>query len=259
MTSESLATLQQQFMDHLRGVPGNALAPMIAHGRMPPATGVGIYTHAYGARLREALAHDHPVLGTYLGDTLWDALCQGYVAAHPSRHRSLRDFGADLPQYLADTAPFNAHPEIAEFACFERRLLHSFDAADASSTDWNAVLRIPQLDWPALQMRFHPSLLVHDTQSNSVEIWQAIKQAAPPPPCLPGAMHWALWRDADRISRFRSLTAEERQALAHCMQGGNFADLCVQLLAWHPADGVPMAALDHLRTWSSAGWITRWN
>lgn len=259
MSDESLAQLQQQFMARLRGTPDSTLDALIAHGRMPPTTGVGIYTHAYGARLREALTHDHPVLGTYLGDALWDALCHGYIAAHPSRHRSLRDFGAEVPEYLAATEPFRRHPEIAELASFERRLLHSFDAADAIRTDWDALLGIAQLDWPALQMDFHPSLLLHDVECNSVEIWQAIKAAEPPPPCVAGTLHWVLWRDSERISRFRSLTAEERHALNHCLHGGNFADLCTQLLSWHAADAVPMAALEHLRTWSSAGWITRWH
>lgn len=260
MSDGALARLQQRFMQRLLDVPDDALDEEIATGRMSREVGLRIYTHAYRARLREALDNDHPVLGLYLGDDLWHQLCAGYITAHPSRHRSLRDFGVDLPAWLAQAEPFATHPLIAELATFERLLLDSFDAADADLTDWPALLAIPGLDWPGLTMRFHPSLRRFPVACNSVESWRALKEGGTPPTPGPAAHpEWVLWRDDDRVSRFRSLDASERAALAHCQSQGDFAGLCEVLLEWHAPDAVPAVALGHLQTWCGEGWISRWN
>ena len=255
----TLVGLQRQFLARLRGQPDGDLAAETARGHVSRTVGLNIYTNAYGARLREALEHDHPVLGTYLGDTLWDAMCRGYIAAHPSRVRSLRDFGANLPAYLAQSDSFRAHPEIAELALFERRLLDSFDAADDVHAVWDDLLATPVAEWPAVQVRFHPSLRLHAVAYNSVETWRAIKDGHAPPEVRPAVgTEWALWRDCERVGRFRSLDAEESAAVAHFRNGGDFAGFCMLLTAWHSAESVPMAALGRLRAWCTDGWISRW-
>ena len=246
-------------MGRLRGQHDDGFVATIAQARMPRDIGLRIYTYAYAARLREALQNDHPVLGIYLGDALWDILCNGYIAAHPSRHRSLRDFGSDLPQYLMHADSFCGHPEIAELALFERRLLDSFDAADDARAEWGQLMALPESGWPALQLHFHPSLRLHQVARNSVEIWRALKDSQPPPaPAVVSAHDWALWRDEDRVGRFRSLDPIESAALRECMEGGSFASLCERLATTHPAEAVPAMALGHLHAWCTEGWISRW-
>ncbi len=265
----TLVELQQLFMVRLtqfsagddNGIESDAseLPQQIAESRLPGHLGLGIYTHAYTARLIEALENDHPVLGSYLGDKLWQRMCRGYIAAYPSRHRSLRYFGAGLPHYLAHAQEFAEHPEIAELAEFERRLLDSFDAADAPRATWQELLDMPHANWPSLRPRFHPSLKLHGAACNSVEIWTAIKaEQAPPAVNTANSRHWALWRDAERISRYVSLTAAESAGVEHSLPGGDFAGLCELLLDWHPLDVVPAVALAQLRHWCDEGWISRW-
>jgi len=254
----SLESLQRQFLGHLRGKRNGAIFSDISHGRMPANVGLRIYTHAYGARLREALEHDHPVLGLYLGDVLWEKMCYGYLLTHPSHHRSLRDFGAELPAYLGQARAFRWHPEVAELALFERLLLDSFDAADAERADWNRLLELPESAWTSLRLRLHPSLKLPLTVHNSVEIWRAIKNGQTPPPVSAADTNWALWRDTDRVSRFRSLDAAEHAAISHCVLGGNFVGMCDLLLNWNPAEEVPRIALGYLNTWCAEGWISHW-
>ena len=255
----ALAGLQRQFLARLRGQPDGDLVAQVACGHVSRTVGLQIYTHAFGARLREALEHDHPVLGSYLGDGLWDEMCRGYIAAYPSRVRSLRDFGAHLHAYLTQSAPFRAHPEIAELALFERRLLDSFDAADDAYAEWDDLLATPHDAWPTLRVRFHPSLRLHRVACNSVEIWRAIKDAqAPPPVAAAICSEWALWRDRERIGRFRSLDGSESAALMQCLHGGDFASLCALLATEHPAETVPTLALGYLHTWCAEGWISHW-
>ncbi|MFS8064298.1 MAG: putative DNA-binding domain-containing protein [Luteimonas sp.] len=255
----TLAALQRQFMARLRGLPDGDLARAVDAGRVSREVGLRIYSHAYGARLREALEHDHGVLATYLGDALWESLCSGYIAAHPSRHRSLRDFGDDLPGYLLTSPPFCEHPEIAELAQFERQLLDGFDAAADPPAQWAQLLALPPAHWPALQLRFHPSVRLHHARCNSVEIWRAIKAGdAPSAAAVAVTQDWLLWRDVARVGRFRSLDGDEAAAIAYCHHGGNFAGLCELLAIKHEAAAVPARALAYLQAWCGEGWIARW-
>lgn len=256
-----LALLQRQFIAHLRGAPNEDLQQAVDVGRLPAATGLRIYTHAYGARLREALENDHPVLGAYLGDELWETLCSGYIDAHPSRVRSLRDFGNALPAYLGEAGTFRGHPQLKELARFERLLLDSFDAADDPRTDWAQLQMIPPGQWPAMRVRLHRSVRVHRARHGSVAIWQAIKAERPPPEYadIEEAVDWVLWRDEDGVGRFRSLELDSAAAFGCCKHGGSFADLCELMAITHPVEEVPARVLGYLQDWCGQGWIARWD
>ncbi|MES2670169.1 MAG: DNA-binding domain-containing protein [Pseudomonadota bacterium] len=260
--SAGLAELQRAFLADMRGLVPDAAMEHLASGGIPAATGIAIYRNAYAARLREALENDHPILGRYLGDALWARMCDGYIAAYPSRVRSLRHFGESLPEYLAGAEPFSASLQLAELARLERRLLDCFDAADADRTDWQSLLEMPHTDWPGLRLRFHPSVQYLRHAWNSIEIWNALKQDTMPPAAVREAGHdtsdWLLWRDDERITRFRSMAFDESLALRHFLYGGDFAGVCELLLQAHPPEAVPGAAIGLLRQWCDGGLVQCW-
>ena len=254
-----LAQLQRRFLASLRQGDDAVLPQLAAAGPVPRELGWGIYVNAYASRLREVLENDHPVLSQYLGDDLWDTLCRGYIAARPSRLRSLRDFGGPLPAWLRQAEPFNAHPQIAEIAAWERRLMDSFDAADAPLALWDELLALPPDHWPTLRLQFQPSLQSLRPAWNSVAIWKAIKAGqAPPEATLRDDEHWALWRDASLLTRYRPMSPREVSLLGHFARGGHFADACEILLEWHAAGDVPSVAVQWLKDWAAEGWISRW-
>lgn len=260
--SAGLAELQRDFLADMRGLTPDAAMAHLANGGIPAATGIAIYRNAYAARLREALENDHPVLGRYLGDALWAQMCDGYIAAHPSRVRSLRHFGESLPEYLANAEPFSASPQLAELSRLERRLLDCFDAADADRADWQQLLDMPDTDWPGLRLRFHPSVQYLQHAWNSIEIWHALKQDDIPPPAVRATndetCDWLLWRDDERITRFRSMAFDESLALRHFLHGGDFTGACEALLEAHPPEAVPGVAISLLRSWFDEGLIKCW-
>lgn len=253
--TDELRRLQRDFIAAMQGEPARALPHLTKRCRIGPELGLGIYRNAYHARLVEALENDHAILGRYLGDTLWQRLCEGYIAAYPSRYRSLRQFGDHLPDWLQSAEPFAAHPQIAELACFERRLLDVFDAADGPRADANALHALAADAWPTLRLRFHPSLQRLQTTTNCVDLWRALRDEQPPPPVARQPGDWALWRDETNLTQFRSLAPEEAAALEHVLHGGDFAGLCERLLHWQAAEDVPARALHYLQSWLQAGWV----
>ena len=168
----TLAALQQDFLSTLTGAPLLIHALDAARG-LAPKRGLAIYVNAYSARLREALHNDHASLAMLMGEQAWHALVAGYIAAHPSRGPSLRQFGDGLPDFLRRDARYAATPLLAELADFERALLDSFDAADAPVADWADLLALPPARWPRLRPGFVPSLARRVTRTAAVETWKA--------------------------------------------------------------------------------------
>lgn len=254
-----LARLQSDFLRQIGGAPTPVADALDASTGISPALGLQIYGHAYGARLREALRSDHAALADYLGDAGWQEMSGGYIDAHPSRHRSLRQFGAALPEFLRRHWRYRQRPELAELAAFERALLDSFDAADALPTSWTALLALPESAWPALCPLFHPSLDRQRTRSNCVQIWLSLQGGgAAVSGSLATNADWVIWRDQELVTRFRSLPGSEAAMLDHFLAGGDFAGACELLLRWSPADEVPAQALQYLGQWCADGWIRDW-
>ncbi|GAB6195999.1 HvfC/BufC family peptide modification chaperone [Lysobacter xanthus] len=253
----SLAALQSSFLAHLRA-PADATFDNVRDGCVPAATGLRIYAHAYRSRLVEALETDHPMLGLYLGDGLWSALCDGYIDAYPSRVRSLRDFGARLSAYLAETAPFNDQPAISELAQFERLLLDTFDAEDADPLAFGALSSIPPTQWLDVRLGLHPALRVFRPRTNAVQIWTALRDGAAPPPAAEGSMPaWISWRDADRMGRYRSLQTYERAALDELIAGRPIASACVAMTSYLDEASVAGLFVEWIQGVFGAGWVMR--
>jgi len=152
----------------------------------PPLTKearLGIYRHAYVARLIEALRNYYPVLYQILGDEDFEALGAAFVRTHPSVHRSIRWYGQEVAAFLRVELPFAEQPILAEIARFEWRLAESFDSADAVVLDRAALASVEPAEWADLTFRFHPSVQRLTLEWNTVAVWKAISaEEAPPRP-----------------------------------------------------------------------------
>lgn len=255
-----LAELEQRFLGFLTGTsPEAPLRELVAdQGGIPPEVRLAIYRNAYRLRLRETIDTDHEILGRYLGDELFETLVDGYVAAHPSRHRSLRDFTRELPGYLRRSEPFSDHPMLAELAAFERLLLEVFDARDADRVDLAELMALAPEAWPGMRLRFHPSVQQFRADWNSVEIWAALKAETPPPDAVRQSVsHWLLWRGRDRLSQFRPLAFLEQKLLDLALRGANFACLCEAAGVEIAESEVSGTMLGMLSDWIGAGLIRR--
>ncbi|MFM9914069.1 MAG: putative DNA-binding domain-containing protein [Methylophilaceae bacterium] len=255
--SKTLKALELDFLDFLLTGNPSKLAPQVAaKGQSSIETKLNIYGNAYKMRFRETIDTNHELLGLYLGDELFEAMVDGYVVKHPSRYTSLRDYTGHLPEFLRNSAPFSAHPILAELASFERLLLDVFDALDAVSISIEDVKALPAESWPTMRLRLHPSVQMFAAEWNSVESWQALRAGVAPDAAnhQPDS-YWLLWRGLDRLSEFRSMTADEYALIQAIVHGSDFAHMCELLTQWHTEEEAPTVFINYLSHWVANGMI----
>lgn len=246
-----LAELQRQFQQCLLEPPEDLHQPWIhAGGRADPARQLSAYVHAYAARLKETLAGDYPAVRTAIGTDRFDALAEAYLRARPSRYFSLREFGRDLPGFIAARAESQATPWLGELASFEWTLGLAFDAADRPLADVADMATVAPADWPALRFTAHPSVQRLDLAWNTVALWEALNADEPVPV---EAIHgqpvpWLIWRQ-DLTTRFRSLEPDEAVCLDALLAGASFGELCARLAEYLDPEQVPLRAASLLKGW----------
>lgn len=253
----ALRDLQRSFMSFLQSQTGDVAALVIGDKTLDVATRLEIYRNAYSSRLKKSIETDHPVLGSYLGDELFERMARGYIAQYPSEGTSLRDFCDSLSAYLGSTEPFSDNPILAEIARFERLLLFAFDAADASCAGVEDLQSIAAENWPGMRVELHPSVRLFAAHWNSVESWQALRAEQTPPQAAQSKQHWVLWRGVDQLTQFRTLSTEGRAVLFSLAQGGTFSEACEELLEKVPEDQVSAMAAGLLLQWLEAGLVSK--
>lgn len=253
MEKNSLAGLQKIMMGYLTKGETVIEQSIVSQGNVSNKTRLNIYKNAYQARFKETIENDHPILGLYLGDDLFDKMVAEYIVYAPSSCVSLRDYANQLPKFLAQQSPFSQHPIIGEIAQFERLLLDAFDAEDARRYTKEDLQKLSPTDWPELTLRFHPSVQLTSFEWNCVESWQAIKKETSPEPATKKSNTWLLWRNPQRLTQFRSLSEEEIVLIRMILAGENFSALCEFLFNITEPENVSVLALNYINAWLDDG------
>ena len=254
----NLRRLQTELLDYLLDQSPVIEEYIASGGSIDKRTRLNIYGNAYKLRLRDVIDTDHEILSYYLGDDLFNKLVDGYIESHPSTYASLRDFCCEIPMYLKVTPPFRDHPVISELARFERTLLFAFDANDAPLAKMIELSNVPLDKWPNIQVRFHPSVQLFETFTNCVEVWRAIKLKATPPEAIENDnIVWIVWRTVERITEFRSMNVSEIGMIKAFLQGATLAEVCEELLEYHPEHEVSEVAVKYISQWIQRGQVAK--
>lgn len=224
---------------------------------------LSIYRHAYRARLAGALADNYPVLRRAMGDDAFDALAQGYLAAHPSREPSIRWFGHRLAEFIAQGDTPGVHPALADLARMEWALRSAFDAADAPVLGLDALAALPPDEWATLCLQAHPSVQLLRLQWSVEAGYRTLAMVeadgdAPEPDLPEPAAHahaLLVWRQAFD-TRWRSLDDEEAALLHAAIGGASFATLCEQAAEGRDASQAAITAARLLQQWLHDGLFT---
>ena len=246
-----LAQLQSAFQAHVLHGEEAIAHDIVADARRPASMRLGVYTDAYGARLVEVLAETFPAVQAALGTGPFARQVGDFVRRHPSRFRSARDYGAQLPAWLAAGLTGPRAQGLSDLARFEWAVAGAFDAADAVALKAESLAGVEPAEWAQLRFGFSPTLRRLSVSSNCVAWWKFACAGQPRPPrwrstCL---QQWLLWRQ-DLAVFYRRLSRAETAALDAALAGHSFGQWCEPLS--HPA-----AAAAMLRGWFDAGLIVR--
>lgn len=245
----SLADIQNRFRDALltEALP----EALFSAGASPLATRFGIYTHAYRARLIGALRENYPVLHRALGDEGFEALALAYLAAHPSRHPSIRWFGHRLADFTAATPDWLPHPALHDLIRMEWALRDAFDAPAATPVTAATLAALPPEQWPSARFTLVPSAHILGLEWAIEPIWHQLNEdeAAETEAPEPLVHDLLIWR-VDLATRWRSLDADEAALLPAVAQGESVAQLCERAAAHGGEDSAPARVAQALRRWS---------
>jgi hypothetical protein len=217
----------------------------------------GVYKHAYGSRLVEAMRNDHKLLHEYLGDEMFNAMGAAYVAANPSQHPNLRWFSRALPDFLKSSEPYSTHPLLSDLAAVERALNDAFDAEDAPVLVLADMAGFAPEAWADLVFRPHPSAFRLDVSTNASAVWLALKRDEIPPDAvaLEHSCPLLTWRQ-DMTPMFRELVTEEAMMWDEATSGIPFGVLCSMLATFDDPDGAAARGAGYLHGWITAGLLT---
>jgi hypothetical protein len=253
----TLADIQRAMLDGIMHPARNLDALIKKPPRDTKDTMLGVYRHAYVARLEEFLSTDHEKLRCYMGQTKFSAMSKAYVAKYPSDQPNARWYSRHLPEFLANTLPFKKTPELSELAMLERALNDAFDAPEAPHKTFDDLASVPPEAIAQAHFVIHPSARCIAVKTNVTGLWSSIRceQTPPSPYRLDEPQEVLVWRQGSS-SRFRLLGQEETMALAKAKEGLPFGIICEMIAMMDDPDSAAVRAATYLRGWIEAELIS---
>ncbi len=253
----SLADLQAAFQDYVLSGNAGFAASVRDTRKANRITLLDVYRDGYALRLIEVLENDYPGLVAMAGPDDFDYMARAYIAAHPSRFRSVRWYGGKLAEFLQSTPPFDQSPEAAEMARFEWALGDAFDAPSARPVTADALMALPPEAWETLSFSPLPSLGRLELAFDVPQAWQRRDEQEPGNLEVDQAdspKQWVIWRP-EFVSNFRSLEPDEAPMLDALIAGRPFPEMCESLLSHVGEEQAAARAASRLRGWIEEGMI----
>ncbi len=253
----SLADLQRAFQDYLLQSSDGFVGSVRNTRKASRELLLGVYRDAYALRLIEVLGIDYPGVMAMTGPAEFDGLARAYIAAHPSRHPSVRWFGAKLADFLGTTPPFKSSPAAAEMARFEWLLGEAFDCPDAEPVEAAALMALPPENWLTLSFTPLPSLRRLTLDFATPAAYQRRDEVEPghlEVARQEGPVEWAIWRP-QFLSLFRSLEPDEAVLLDALIAGRTFPEICEAAIPFTDEAQAAQRTAGLLRSWVEEGMI----
>jgi hypothetical protein len=258
----SLPELQRRFVVALvpgAPAPDPALLALIrGRGALDAAARLGIYADMYRARLLDVLREDFPRTLAVLGGARFDALAEGYLARHPSRHPSVRHLGHAFADDLAVTA--SAPPWVADLARLEWARVEVFDAPDPEPLRLADLAAVPPADWSELRFTLSAACRLLECAWPVHAIWAAAENDPAGAVALASAaapLTVRVWREGWSVSHV-AMGAGEARALRAVQRGETFAEVCAALAREGEGEAVAGEAAGDDAAREAGGLLLRW-
>ncbi len=244
--------------DEDRGAGARLAALVRGDAELPASHRLGVYAHAYFARILAALRDDFPALARALGDAAFHDLVKLYLVARPPRHWSLRYAGAGLAEFVGSHAAAvvfrERWPFAGDLARLEWAIVEAFDASDAPPLRREDLFALPPERWGELVLAPGPGLALLRL-SWPVQRLREELEAPHAPVLAPEPTPVGVWRQDERVF-YRALPLDEADALEGLLAGEPFDALCARIER-HAGDGAARRALTLLERWLADGLLAR--
>lgn len=247
-----LVEVQRRLADHVldRGDP-RARGLINASEGFDVDQRLGIYHHAYRARLCEVLADSFAKTCLFMGSDTFDEYAAAFAVAHPPLTRSLSRYGADFPAFLAGLFP--ANPELYELAQLDWDLRACFDGPDVAALNTDTAHTDTVRAWLHRERPLHPGLRLSEVTTNVVQLWNAIDADQPVPEVelLAKPSSVMVWRK-NLQPHFQTLAMGQAEFARRLMIGKSIQQACDDL-AGSEALQDPAQLGEWLRDWLDNG------
>ena len=255
----TLAEQQAAFHALVTGAAGAPPAEALLVGTpgLPAAGRAAIYAEMWRWRQVDALRADFPALVALVGDDAFLALCDGYLAAHPSDDPDIGRLGRHLPAFLHRHPEAAARPDLADLAALEWARLEAFFAAPGARApaplDRAALAAVAPEAFAALRLRLVPSAARLDLAHPVAGLFEAALDPAvdrAPAPSA-GAERLLVWRQGFEVVH-TALAVDEAAALDALAGGATLGEALSAFAACAEPAG---AALRALLAWLDEGLV----
>lgn len=228
---------------------------VLEHIKPPPRDSemvrLGVYRHAYGARLVEFLENDFEKLRLFLGTDRFARMARDYVASHPSDQPNARWFSRHLADFLRTDPRYRDDVFTGDLAALELAINDAFDSADADVMTIADLAGVPPDSFATARFRPNPSVRRLAVTTNVADIWPELgaeEGDAPVPEVRDAQVELLVWRQS-QSSHFRALSAEEAMAVDALRDGVPFGVMCEMIAMMDDPDSAAARAAGYLRSW----------
>jgi hypothetical protein len=199
------------------------------------ARGLRVYSDAYHANLRRALATNFAALARVLAPPDFERLAAAYLREHPPRGFDFVRLGGELPAFVrsfAFVADYGvAREALAELAALEQVQLEVQDAADAPEPVAPAELAAfaPE-DWERLRVVFAPAFHLLHASHDVAPVIEAVARGESPARPARGAVAYLVRRAGGGV-RTERVAAHEALLLEALLAGVPFGTACERAAA----------------------------
>ena len=233
--TEGWAGLQRGFWSRLvdaSGAPGDGAGHELLDDTRPvrAARGMRVYSDAYAASLREALATNFAALARVLSPADFDRLAAAYLRAHPPHGFDYLRLGARFAEFAAgfDFAADYGVPRalLAELAALEQAQLEVQDAPEAAAPVSPAALAaLAPEDWERVRFAFAPAFRIVRATHDVASVVEAVARGEDPARPQPGEVAYLVTRAGEGV-RTERLAPREAALLEALLAGERFAAAC---------------------------------
>jgi hypothetical protein len=218
------------------------------------ARGMRVYSDAYAASLRAALATNFAALARVISPADFDRLAADYLRARPPRGHGFQALGAGLADFVREYRFANdygvAHAVLAELVALEQAQLEAQDAPDAGEPITPEELAAIEPDaWEDARFGLAPALRMVRATHDVAPVVEAVAEGKDPERPAAGEVVYLVYRAGQGV-RTERLDAHEAALLEALMAGASFGEACAggEREAEAGARLLVLAATHHLLT-----------